>query len=640
MAQDTIRNVPFTIDYFNGQQFYLKKALDNLTRGDGYYFDEENPYYKLALPFFEEANTFNPNNAELNFKLGICYLNSNDKFKARPFFEKALALDPSVDPRIHYYIGMGYHVNGEWDKAISAYNRHGQLNLSHEDRKETDKRLEECRTGKTLTARPINVNIELLGDEVNTRYPEYVPLITADESMLYFTSKREDTYGGGVDLKDAEYFEDIYYCERAGNHWTRAVNAGPPLNTKSHDAGAGISADGHTMFIYKGDKDNGDLLVAYLVNGKWTKPEDLGKNINTKFHESSACLSPDGNTLYFVSDRPGGMGRRDIYTSQWDQVAKEWKPAANIGSIINTQYDEEGVFIHPDGKTLFFSSKGPGTMGGYDVFYSVFADSVWTTPVNIGAPVNTPDDDVFFTVSASGEHGYYSSFKKSGKGEKDIYRITFPEKEKQAGEMAVLKGTIRNDNSNQPLTARIELIDLNRSEHIGNFYSDSRTGKYLIALPAGKKYGAFFYAKGFLYASDYFEIPEKAAFKEIVADIRLQPMNQGLNMVLNNVVFETGKAVLLPGSGEVLDRLVTLMAENETLTLEVSGHTDNTGDPEANKALSAERARTVVNYLVEQGVDHRRLTAVGHGADQPIASNDTEEGRQKNRRIEFKVSSR
>ncbi len=634
------QSIPFTIDQFPGQEFYLKKALDHLTQGDGFYFDEENPYYRQALPHFEQANAFNPNNADLNFKLGVCYLKSNNKFKARPFFEKAYALDTAVDARIHYLIGKGYHVNGEWDQAIEAYERHGTLQLSREDRKETNKRLEECRTGKVLVANPVKVTVELLDDVINSPFPEYVPLITADESVLYFTSKREDTYGGGVDLKNGEYFEDIYFSEKINGKWSKARNAGPPLNTKTHDAGAGLSPDGHTMFIYKGDKDNGDILVSYLVDGKWSKPEGLGKNINTKFHESAACVSPDGNTLYFVSDRPGGIGQRDIYTSEFDMVTRKWKPAVNLGSVINTPYDEEGVFMHPDGRTLYFSSKGPGNIGGYDVFYSVKTDEGWSTPVNIGYPVSTPDDDVFFTVSASGEHAYYSSFKKSGKGEKDIYLVTFDPGTRKAGEMAILKGTIRNDANGQPITARIELIDLDKSEHIGNFYSDSRTGKYLLSLPAGKTYGAIAYADGFVFKAERMEIPDHAEYREINVDLRLQPMDVGLNVVLTDVVFESGKATLLPESERMLDRLVKLMEENEKLEVEIGGHTDNTGDANANLQLSDRRAQSVVDYLVAHGVKKQRLKAVAYGQSSPIASNETPEGREKNRRIEFRISAR
>ncbi len=632
------QNKDFVIENFPGQQSKLKAALEHLAQGDNYYFDEMNPYYKLALPHYEKANEFNPDNAELNFKLGVCYLNSNHKFRAQPLLEKAYRLNPAVNPQALYQIGLSRHVNGEWDKALESYHQFAQLQLSNEDRKRVNKRIQECNSGKELSAKPVKVKIETLGDAINTSFPEYVPLITADESRLYFTSKRKDTYGGGIDLKDAEYFEDLYYSENINGKWSLARNIGPPLNSKTHDAGAGLSPDGHTLFIYKGDVSNGDIFISYYVNGKWTKPEDAGGNINTKYHESAACLSPDGNMLYFVSDKPGGYGGRDIYRSKWDEQGKKWMQAQNLGPEINTPYDEEGVFMHPDGKTLYFSSQGWNSIGGYDVFYSVSEGRKWSAPVNIGYPVNTPDDDVFFVVSASGEHAYYSSFKKDGKGEKDIYLITFEPDSKPVSEMTVLKGVIRDAATQEPITARIEVIDLSKSEHIGNFYSDKITGKYLVSLPAGRKYGIIAYADGYLFESDNFEIPEKSAFQEVVMNVEMKPMKEGFNMVLTNIFFDTDKYTIKSESKDVLDRLSKLLKENKSIKIEISGHTDSQGSDEHNMTLSDNRAKAVVEYLVNSGIDSSRMSAAGYGETKPIASNDTPEGRQKNRRIEFKIT--
>lgn len=632
------QNIEFKLENFPSREFFFNQAIENILKGDELYFDED-PLYKKALPFYEKANEFNPNNAELNFKIGRCYLGSHYKFKAQEYFEKAIKLHPAVDPRINYWYGFSLHINGLWDKALESYNKHAQLQLSNEDRKNTTKRIVECNYGKEYTARPMTVKIESAGTGLNTEYPEYTPLITADEAFLYFTSRRKDTFGGDTDPKTEDFYEDIYVSEKINNSWSTAQNLGAPVNTRIHDGGAGLSPDGHTMFVFRGDVNKGDIFISNLTAGAWSKPVDPGKNINTKFHESAACLSPDGNTLYFVSDKPGGNGERDIYKSKWDNTAHHWMPAQNLGPAINSAYDEEGVFMQADGRTLYFSSKGHTSMGGYDVMYSTLENGQWSKPVNMGSPINTPDDDVFFVVAANGKHAYYSSFKKEGKGEKDIYMITFEDSQKPESKMTIVKGVIRNAITKEPLAAKIELIDLNNSEHIGEFTSDSKTGRYLVSLPSGKNYGAIAYSKDFLFESEHFEISQDAAFKEVTMDIEMKPMNEGFNMVLTNIFFDTDKFELKSESQDVLGRLEALLKEKPTLQIEISGHTDNEGSAEYNQQLSESRAKSVVDYLVSKGVDPKRMSYTGFGETKPFAPNTTLEGRKKNRRIEFKITS-
>jgi outer membrane protein OmpA-like peptidoglycan-associated protein len=292
-------------------------------------------------------------------------------------------------------------------------------------------------------------------------------------------------------------------------------------------------------------------------------------------------------------------------------------------------------------------------MGGYDIFYSTLnTNGMWTRPVNIGYPINTPDDDVFFVVSASGKHGYYASIRKEGFGEKDIYMITFLGEETTAsvpGEpahnagipasrMAILKGVIRNANTKEPIAANIELIDLEKGEHIGKFDSDSKTGQYLVSLPAGKNYGAVAYSEGFLFESDHFNVSDTAAYSEIIMDINMKPVEEGSNIILTNIFFESGRFDLKIQSKDILDRVVKLMKDFTTIKVEISGHTDNVGKDDYNQRLSEDRAQSVVDYLVEKKISEDRLTAVGYGKTKPFATNDTAEGRAKNRRIEFKIT--
>jgi outer membrane protein OmpA-like peptidoglycan-associated protein len=322
--------------------------------------------------------------------------------------------------------------------------------------------------------------------------------------------------------------------------------------------------------------------------------------------------------------------------------------------------------MHPDGKTLYFSSKGHQTMGGYDIFKAVYEDGMWSEPENMGYPINTPDDDVFFVMSASGKHGYYSSIKKEGKGEKDIYKITFlgPEKQpvlntednllaslshpvsetviEEAVEiktvaLTILKGTVKDAITLEPLESMIDLVDNEENKVIANFKSNSKTGKYLVSLPAGKNYGIAVSAENYLFHSENFDIPLASGYAEIVKDVLLKKIAVGSKIVLKNIFFDFDQATLRDESMSELGRLYELLVEVPTLKIEISGHTDSKGSDPYNQKLSEKRAKSVVDYLIGKGISKSRLTYRGAGEAEPVATNDTEEGMQMNRRTEFKV---
>ena len=665
------QNVEFTKDNFKDQKDKLKEAKSNIDKGNGFY-DQGVMYYKQAIEPYLLANKFNPENALLNYKIGNCYLNSNSKLKAIPFLEKAYKLNPKVDAQIHFAIGKAYHLDMQWDKAVDEYKTFQSVTPNLKDNKalyeEVIKKIQECYDGKTLVSKPVRVFIDNVGDAINSQYSDYGPLISADESEMFFTSCRASTTGGGIDELWNEYFEDVYRSTKVNGKWTQAQNIGAPINTKRHDAAMGLSPDGQTMFIYYDEKGDGNIFQSTLTGTAWSKPERLNKNINTDAKETSASLSSDGKTLYFVSNRLGGIGGRDIYVSTKDDKGK-WGKAVNIGPTINTQYDEEGVFIHPDGKTLYFSSKGHNTMGGYDIFKSVFENGNWQEPENIGYPINTPDDDVFFVMAANGKHGYYSSFNTNGFGEKDIYMVTFLGPEKQMvlnnednllasvaapvkeevmaaaiqikeAQLILLKGIITDEVTKLPLDATIEIVDNTRNELIASFTSNSSTGKYLVSLPAGKNYGIAVKKDGYLFHSENFVIPSTANYEEVKKDIALKSLSAGNKIVLNNIFFDFDKATLRPESTNELQRLVKLMKDNSSLKIEISGHTDSKGPKDYNLGLSENRAKAVVDYLVKEGIKVSRLSFKGYGETQPVATNDTEEGRQLNRRTEIKIISK
>lgn len=527
------------------------------------------------------------------------------------------------------------------------------------------RRLQECRNGQQLTAHPVRVFIDNAGPELNSSASDYGPVVSADESTILITSRRAGSTGGKKDPEGNGYFEDIYQATWKGKTWSPAANLGAPVNTDDHNATVGLAPDGQRMLVYAGT-NGGDLLEANLGGSAWGKPKQLGTRINTRGHESSASYSPDGRFLYFVSDRSeGSLGGSDIYKVELESRT----PPVNLGSAINTAYGEEGAFMAPDGKTLYFSSEGHNSMGGYDIFKSVFENGKWGAPENLGWPINTPDDDVFFVTSASGRHGYYSSDRPGGLGAKDIYRITFLGPEKQpvlseedqllasrlapvkqtvlapavavaTAQVTILKGTVTDDATKQPLEATVDLVDNTSGQTIATFRSNATSGKYLVSLPSGTNYGIVVRQDGYLFHSENFDLPAGAAYAEVVKDIPMKRLEVGTTIVLRNIFFDTGKASLRPESTAELERLQKLLTETPALKLEMAGHTDNVGEAAKNHDLSQRRAQAVVAYLAQHGIASARLTAAGYGESQPVAPNTTKAGRQLNRRTEFKVTAK
>lgn len=682
------QSIDFTKENFKERKSELKDAVKDIEIGDQFLFDPMGAKYSNALPFYEKANVFNPNNAELNYKIGMCYVNGNMKFKSLEYFQKAYKLKSTVDPEIHYYIGRGHQLIQEWDKAIESYEFHKKNIAPGKEQAErikiADKRIQECKSGKALQENQVRVWIDNMGSAVNSRFPEYGMIMNADATEIYFTSRRDNSTGGLMDEYSEGYFEDIYSSKLVNGQWTPAVNLGDPINTKGHDATVALNSDGTKMLIYLDDKGDGNIYESVRKQDKWSKPKKLNSEICSEYHESSAWYSSDNQRLYFVSNRPlekkGGPKDQDIYVATWNKEKSKWDNVTRLPETINTPYNEEGIFLHPDGKTLYFSSQGHNSMGGYDIFYSVLQeDGSWTKPVNIGAPINTPDDDVFFVVAASGKTGYLTSFRADGLGEKDLYKITFLGEEKKPvfnsedvllassgvptsakvieqkvevkrSEMSLLKGTIVDAKTNKPILASIELIDNQKNTIIAEFESDETTGKYMVSLPAGKNYGIAVKSEGYLFHSENFDIPRENNYQEFVKNVAMKKVEVGEVIVLRNIFFDLNKFSLRPESQNELDRLIKLMTDNPTLRIQIGGHTDSRGSAALNKELSENRAKAVVDYLVSKGIAKNRLEFAGYGKEKPIVTDAEiaklkfekakEEAHQSNRRTEFKIVSK
>ncbi|GAB4281728.1 MAG: OmpA family protein [Marinilabiliales bacterium] len=677
------QEIEFDKDDFRSKDDY-KAAKDYLKTAEEYYSLGVGGFSK-ALESYLEIYKLYDKNAALNYKIGNCYLFTFQKAKSIDYFKKAFEINRYVADDILFKIARGYHLNMEFDKAIEYYNKYKDI-LSPKQLAEKKqmilKYIQECENGKELVKNPVRVFIDNVGSAINSEYFDYSPLISADESMMIFTSRRADTEGGNR-AEDGDFFEDIYVAYNNGNKWEPAKNIGKPLNTADHDATVGLSNDGQQLFTYTDKTGNGDIYVSELKGSDWTKPDDktLKKYINTDYHECGASFSFDGKTMYFVSNKPDDnydtksysnpMERtHDIFVSYWDEKKQIWGEPKNIGSTINTEYDEKSVFMHPDGRTLYFSSKGHNTMGDFDIFKSELQDDgTWSEPENLGYPINTPDDDRFFVMAASGKHGYYSTVKDDSYGKMDIYMITFrgPEKpiiqsnednllantapvsetvmeesvEIKTMRLTILKGTIKDALTLDPLEASIEIIDNEKNEVISIQKSNSATGKYLVSLPSGKNYGIAVKAEGYLFHSENFNIPEATSYQEITKDILLNKMDIGSKIILKNIFFDYAKATLRPESYPELDRLVSLLNEFPTTKIKISGHTDSRGSYATNKPLSENRAKAVVDYLISKGIDASRLQYEGYADKQPIIPNaKTEEEHQQNRRVEFEVLSK
>jgi len=609
----------------------------NLKYAQTYIISEE---YSGALPYLLEAWKVKNTDPKVAYDIMTCYVNTNQEIKVLPFLQKAKE-GGIKDAKYDFYAGRAYHLQHKFETAIKYYESYkATLKPNNPDLYEVTQDIACCKNGMELIKNPVKVKITNLGPVVNSQYPEYAPVISADESVLIITSRRPNTTGGKIETSTGQYYEDIYQSNKLkDSSWSAPVEIGNGINTSSHDACIALSPDGMELIIYKATgHDNGDLYVSELKGNVWGTPKRYGSSINTNNWEPSASITSDEKTIFFTSNRDGGMGGTDIYMTR--KLANgEFGPAIHLGPKINTEEDEDAPFIHADGKTLYFSSKGHKSMGGYDIFYCTInaeTGEILSEPKNIGYPINTADDDIFFVWSADNKRAYFSSIREGGYGDKDIYML---EREEAKAALVVLKGLIVSCDGGTPVAATIIVTDLTTQKPVGIYNSNSKTGKYTVVLPAGKNYGISVESPGYLFQSKNIDIPLLDKYLEIIDTICMSQMKVGTSIVLRNVFFDVNKSTLRPESVQELDRLADILKDNPALKIEISGHTDSDGNDDANMKLSNDRAKAVVDYLVAKGINAGRLTWKGYGETMPMAPNDTPENKQQNRRTEFKVLS-
>lgn len=618
--------------------------------------------YKSAVQAYQKALAINPDDAQVNFKLGLAYLYSDTKSKAATFIDKAYRLKPTIDNRIDYYLGIAFQNTNDFKRAVEHFESFKKTNPNVSSI--ADDLITACLLADSLAQNELNVVIENLGQVVNTTQEEYSPIISSDGNMLIFTSNR------GEAIKGKPHSEDIYVTYKKSGAWGEPKKLGPTINTEENDAAASLSPDGKTMFLYY-ELNNGDIYMSTFEGNDWTKPVPLNKNINTsQFWETCASVSPDGKKLYFTSNRTGGYGELDIYVSTLDNKG-QWGKAVNLGPLVNTPGNDDSPYIHHDGVTLYFSSDGHPKIGNSDIFFTEFKNGKWAKPENIGYPINSWEYDGFFSMAPDKKTAYYATVKEEGNGGIDIYSIKFLEpkykpkpkpvvvaaaekpkpvpkkvdyvdpliqKLKDQKIFTLLRGKVIDETNAHPLEAVIILIDNETNKVISKIHTDPVTGDFELSIPHGGNYGVTTEKQGYLFNSINFNLPKFAEYQEIDTHIIMTPVQVGSKTVLKNIFFDVGKSELKSQSVSELEKILELLKNNPLLKVQINGHTDNTGNAASNTALSLKRATSVVDYIISKGVGTARATAKGYGSQRPIVSNDDEEsGRELNRRTEIEI---
>ncbi len=636
----------------------IKKAQDLAKKADKI-AQNGSLHFTQAEAMFEEAIAMAPNDAEVNMGMGLCQLNGPFRSKALPYFQKARVSDPSFR-HLAFLTGYALQLDAQWDEAMAMYQEHKKQNPYLDDPEvmynDVDRRIRECQNGVAAMAQPTKAEVKNMGPGINSPYADYGPVVAADGAALYYTSRRPMGAGAKVNKATKEYFEDIHTASKNGTEWSPATRAVEPVNTEGNDAAVGLFSDGRTMVIYRDDVGNGDLFESVRTGDSWSTPVAFGPNINTPGHETSAWYSFDRQWLYFVTDGlDDNVGGQDIYRSRWDAANKQWGRGENLGPTVNTIYDEDGVYVHPDGQTIYFSSKGHSSMGGYDIFSSRLENGQWSKPESLGWPVNSPDDDMFFVMTADGSKGYFSSLRADGLGEDDIYCANFGPLDGSSAEnllvnaaggatfaavkptTVMLKGKVVDHAKQTGVEAHIQFMDLANANLVADFTTDATNGKYLVAVPAGHDYAMYVKANGYLTHSENLPVLEGMQHLDLDLDIAMESIKMGSQVTLKNLFFAFGSAELEQRSLAELNQLEDLLNKNQNMRLIVAGHTDSTGSAELNQGLSEERAKAVVDYLVKRGIRKDRLESSGFGDSQPKVPNNCSYNKALNRRTEIKV---
>ena len=598
------------------------------------FFERANPFiekqdYLSAEHVLKSAIETDPSFQNAFITLAGVY-NAQKKYaEAKSAYQKAILINKNIAPAVIYGLAETEFATQEYDKAKQHFEEFLALDSSSDRAKKANKYLLDCDFAAFAIKKPVKYNPTNLGQGVNTTDSEYFPALTADGETLIFTRQVNGN-------------EDFWTSQFKNNTWNLATPLSTKINTTKYNEGAQtISPDGKYLFFTGCNRPDGlgrcDVYVSHREGKDWGEPYNVGKPVNSEYWESQPAISPDGRTLYFISNRPGGSGGYDIWKSTITDDAK-WGPAINLGPEINTPYDENTPFLHADGKTLYFSSDGWPGFGNKDIYYSRMDDNdKFQKPINLGYPINSFENESGLIVSADGNLGMFSSNLKDGFGGQDIYSFGIPEIAKPL-KISYVKGIVRDKDSKKTIESNVQVIDLKSDKTVFDDYTDPETGQFLAVMPIGGNYLFNVNAEGYMFYSENFELKQGNINKPYQIEVYIERIKQGGNVTLRNIFFDTNKYNLLPASIRELDLLIDFLHQNQTVNIEIQGHTDNVGDDKLNEKLSFNRANAVYEYLVKNEVDAKRLTFKGFGASKPIADNKTEIGRKNNRRTSFVIT--
>lgn len=593
--------------------------------------------YNIAENDFKNAISIDGNFYEAYMMMGELMSKQGRHFEASQNYKKAVKIDSLFFKPVFFNLAISEIKSGDYSNALVHFKVYlAQDGMSASNREIAAKKIKSCEFAIEAIKKPVPFNPYDVGPGINTIDDEYWPSITADGHTIMFTRQpniiTDPGFKGFVQ-------EDFYISYLSGKVWQKAFNAGAPLNTVQNEGAQTISSNGSYMFFTACNRPGGigncDLYFSAFNDGKWSEPSNLGSPVNTKHWESTPSISADGKTLYFSSSRPGGFGGKDIWLTRLNEK-NQWTEPVNLGSNINTEGDELSPFIHFDGKTLYYASDGKPGMGGFDLFVTrLKKDSTWSTPKNLGYPINTFNDEMGLVIESGGQKAYYSSIRDKTRG-KDIFSFNLYESVRP-DPVSYMKGKVYDKETGKLLKAEYELINLSTGKVIMKNFTDE-SGNFLVCLPSGYNYGINVSRPGYLFYSENFMFEGMhTALEPYIKRIVLNPAKVGEKMQLSNVFYEVDSWQLKNESMSELDNLAALLSENKNLAMEIGGYTDSTGSEQYNKTLSEKRALSVVNYLIKKGISSDRLKYKGYGNASPLGDNVTIEGRKLNRRTEAKI---